>query len=163
MRKCIRLSFLSLLSLIIINCVTGCANMTGFGKFVPDNRARVAFETFEISPVYRYYITGSDTYPVAILALDKSYSMGNDLWKEVELTPAGIKIMVTDMQLKLLERSGQTWSGFLVIDQTGRQIGILYAYLGLQIAFKVAENNTVIVYGPHDDDQLKVYQERIQK
>ncbi|MRR16226.1 MAG: hypothetical protein EG826_07195 [Deltaproteobacteria bacterium] len=149
------------LTLILISA--GCANMTGFGKFVPDNRARNAFETFEVRPEYRYYITGSDTYPVAILALDKSYSMGNDLWKEVELTPAGIKVMVTDMQLKLLERSGQTWSGFLVIDQTGKQIGILYAYLGLQVTFKVVENNTVVLYGPHDDDQLKVYQERIQK
>lgn len=155
--------FVASAAMITIIISAGCASMTGFGKFVPDNRARIAFETFEISPEYRYYITGSDTYPVAILALNKSYSMGNDLWKEMELTPAGIKVMVTDMQLKLLERCGQTWSGFLVIDQTGKQIGILYAYLGLQIAFKVAENNTVMMYGPHDDDQLKVYQERIQK
>ena len=34
--------------------------MRGFGKFVPDNNAKTAFETFQINPDYRYYITGSD-------------------------------------------------------------------------------------------------------
>ncbi len=79
MRECCKSSFLSLLSLILIICVAGCANVRDFGKFLPDDQAAIAFETYQINPDYRYYTTGSSTFPVAVMALDKSYKMGNDL------------------------------------------------------------------------------------
>lgn len=162
MRKCSRSVVVTLIIIMTIGAA-GCANMQGFGKFVPDSKAKAAFETFQINPAYRYYITGSDLFPVAILALNQSYTMGNDLWKELQLTPDSMNEMVTFMQFKLMERCHQSQSGFLVIDHQGRQIGILYSYIGVGIAFKVDDNGVVKMYGPRDDDQLKQYQERSQK
>ncbi|MEE9911494.1 MAG: hypothetical protein K4571_07195 [Deltaproteobacteria bacterium] len=143
---------------MIFICVTGCAG--GFGKFFPDDRVTSAFETYQINPDYRYYIAGSGTYPVAVLAFDKSYKMGNDLWEEIKLTPASMKDLVDLMQLRLMSCCGQMWSGFLVIDPLGKQIGILYAYVGAGISFRVEKDNVVRLYGPRDDDQMKKYQDR---
>lgn len=78
----------------------------------------------------------------------------------MQLTPASMKELVTFMQQRLMACCGQTWSGFLIIDPMGKQIGILYAYIGVGIAFRVEEDNVVKPYGPRDDDQLKKYQDR---
>jgi len=160
--KCLR-PMIAIIAMTMIISAVGCANTTGFGKFVPDTQAKTAFEKFQISPEYRYYITGSDEYPVAIIALGKSYAMGNDLWKEIEPTPASMNHIVTNMQLKLMERCYQTQSGFLVLDPMGKQLGILYSYIGVGIAFSVGDDNIIRIYGPRDDDQLKAYQGRVQK
>ncbi len=145
--------------MIMIMFMTGCASVQGFGKFTPDNRAGISFEAGQVNPDYRYYLTGSDTYPVAILALNKSYSMGNDLWKEVPMTPNYLKEMVTMMQLRLMECCQQSPFGFLVYTPEGKPIGMMYSYLGVSIAFQV-NDRIVIMYGPRDDDQLKRYQGR---
>ena len=71
-----------------------------------------------------------------------------------------MKEMVALMQQRLMLCCGQVWSGFNVIDSTGKQIGILYAYFGSGISFKVMDNNEIKLYGPRDDDQLKKYQDR---
>ncbi len=71
--------------------------------------------------------------------------------------------MVTHMQHKLMERCHQNQSGFVVCDHQGKQIGSLYSYLGVGIAFRMDGDNVVKMYGPRDDDQLKADQERLQK
>jgi hypothetical protein len=142
-------------------CASGCATFNkNFGQFVPDNKARIAFETFQINPDYRYYYSGSDTYPVAMLALNKSYTMGNDLWPEVQVTPETMQQIILNMQNQRRMTSGGTHSGFAVLDHEGKQIGILYTYVGLGIALMVAKDNVVKIYGPKDDDQLRTYQGR---
>jgi hypothetical protein len=152
--------FIVLLMTISMFATAGCADMHSFGKFVPDDDAKIAFEKFQVNPDYRYYITGSDLYPVAILALNKSYSMGNDLWKELWLTPDSLNEIVINMQIRLLGCCLQNPFGFSVLDRQGKQIGMLYSYLGVGIVFKVDDNNVVKMYGPRDDDLLKKYQER---
>jgi hypothetical protein len=159
MRKCSR-SIIAILIFIMALTAAGCANMRSFGKFAPDDNARTSFETFQLDPDYRYYITGSDVYPVAILALNKSYSMGNDLWKELSLTQDSLKEMVTFMQLRLMECCRQSELGFLVYAPNGKQIGTLYSYVGVGITFTVDDNGVVKMSGPRDDDQLKRYQQR---
>jgi hypothetical protein len=162
MKKCSRYIVATLIIIMAISAAR-CADMRSFGKFVPDNNAKAAFETFQVNQDYRYYITGSDLYPVAILALHKSHTMGNDLWKELSLTQDSLKEIVTFMQLRLMGCCLQSQFGFLVYDPNGKQIGILYSYLGVGIAFKVDNDGVVKVYGPRDDDQLKQYQERTLK
>lgn len=152
---------LVILVMVVLLSASGCAVINNnFGKFVPDDKAKITFETFQINPELRYYITGSDLYPVAILALDKSYTMGNDLWKELTLTPESLKSIINHMQHKLMERCHQHEFGFIVYDHNGKQIGMMYSYLGVGIALLMDSENMVKMYGPRDDDQLKMYQER---
>lgn len=150
------------LTLIITMAViaSGCAMMRGFGKFVPDDNAKTAFETFQINPDYRYYITGSDTYPAAILALHKSYSMGNDLWLELQPTRKIMSEIVTNMQTRIRECNGGGLHGFIIYDHQNKQIGTLYSFIGVGLAFKTEDHSVMKVYGPRDDDTLKSYQQR---
>ena len=147
------------IGMIVIILLSGCAAAKDFGRFEPDKKAGKTFEIYQVNPDYRYYITGSDTYPVAILALDKSYSMGNDLWKEVDMTPKSLKETVTLMKLKLWECCMEPPFGFLVYDPREKLIGMMYSYLGVGIAFQV-KDHIVNMYGPQDDDSLKRYQGR---
>ena len=142
-------------------CASGCAIFNkNFGQFVPDNKARTAFETYQINPDYRYYYSGSDTFPVAMLALNKAYTMGNDLWPEVQVTPETMPQMILNMQNQRRMTSGGIHSGFAVLDPEGKQIGILYTYPGLGIALTVCKDKVIKMYGPKDDDQLRTYQGR---
>lgn len=142
---------------IMMISIAGCAEMRSFGKFVPDDRAKIAFETYQINPDYRYYIIGSDVIPIAIIALHKSFTMGNDLCKEVQLTPDSMKETVTFMQMRIEECCHQNQFGFLVYDGQGKQMGILYSFIGAGIAFQVDGNGVVKMHGPQDNDQLKTY------
>jgi len=158
--KAQRFSLVPIIALTII--LIGCAGITkNFGKFTPDEQAKITFESFQIDTNYRYYISGGDVYPIAILALDKTYTMGNDLWKEMSFTKDTLQQTVANMQMRIRECCLTSHFGFAVYDSKGKKIGILYTYLGLGIAIKVEENNIIHMYGPTDDEQLKRYQDRI--
>ncbi|MBP7342815.1 MAG: hypothetical protein KA957_10915 [Syntrophaceae bacterium] len=153
----------AVLFIFCLIALTGCAGPSSFGKFLPDDQARKVFETFEVSPDYRYYVSGSYTYPTALLALKKSYSMGNDLWTEATLSPDSMREMIVNMQHNMRNCCQSSHHGFVVYDQRNNAIGIMYTYVGLGVLFKVTDDNMVQIYGPRDDDQLKRYQGRTLK
>lgn len=143
--------------------IIGCAGPGSYGSFAPDNAAKSFFETYQINNDYEYYFSGSDTYPVALLALHKSYKMGNDLWRPISLTPALMEQLVANMQTKLTSCCYQNQFGFNIYDHKGKLIGMLYSYLGVGLTFRVDDEGFIRIAGPRDDDQLKIYQGRTRR
>lgn len=156
-----RKRFFSSMMCILTIWFIGCAGQAHYGSFVPESTAKSFFETYSVSSDYKYYITGSDTYPVALLALQAPYKMDNDLWKSIELTPASMEQLITNMQLQLRNCCYQNQFGFQIYDPKGKPIGMLYSYLGVGLTFRVDDDGTVWIAGPRDDDQLKSYQGRV--
>jgi hypothetical protein len=75
-----------------------------YGKFVPSQEVTAAYECFSVDPYLNYYITGSDTYPNAIIGIDKTWTLKSNLWKKKDLSSQGMKELVQNMQTKALDQ-----------------------------------------------------------
>lgn len=117
MDKCPRSDILIPLIIITIT-ITSCANRHGFGAFSQITTSRPLSKHFRWTRIVDTYITGTDTYPIAIFALPKSYPTDNDSWKELQLDSSGLQELVTFMQLRLISCCLQIQSGFWVTTNT---------------------------------------------
>ena len=132
------------------------------GKIIPDSNVTKMFETYQINPNYHYYISGSDTYPHAILGLDKAYNLEPDLWKRVDMTPQKLRELVTDMKNKASTVNyGMTLFGFVMFDDKGNQIGVWYSILEAKTFLRMKDNRRVIIYTPDIDTYGKYEGNRV--
>jgi len=127
----------------------GCAALHSqdFGRFSPDREVSQAFERYQVNPGMNYYISGSEVHPNALMGLDKNYVLESTLWKRVEMTPARLKEIVTDMKSKT-STIHQSLFGFSLIDPQGKPVGIWYSILSARTAFQMKENNQVMILTP---------------
>lgn len=127
---------------------TACAGtmMKNYGSFALDEGIAQEFETYRLRPGVHYFVSGSDVYPNAILALKREYILEDTLWKGVDMTPKKLKEFVTGMQQKAHE-VGMYLRGWSVRDEKGHEIGVWYSVLFATTSVKV-EGNKVIIYRP---------------
>jgi hypothetical protein len=126
------------------------------GKIIPDGNVTKAFETYQINPNYHYYISGSDTYPHAILGLDKAYNLEPDLWKRVDMTPEKLRELVTDMQSKVMSVNIRlSLKGFALLDDKGKQIGTWYSIITATTSLRMKDDRTVVIVTPDIDTYFR--------
>ena len=92
-------------SLLLVACLStmGCTGQLfrDFGRFNLNGETTQAFESYSVNPDYRYYISGPDIYPNAIIGIHRDYRIDPDrLWKEVEMTPTVMRTLVENMKQK---------------------------------------------------------------
>jgi hypothetical protein len=142
-----------LLSFFILLPLMGCAGLQtkDFGRITPDKEAAASFEKFEIKADHHYYISGSDVYPNALMALKKDYALdAGTLWKKIEPTPEAFETLVTDMQDKA-RLYGLFQYGSAIYDHRGNRIGLWYSLLTAITAVRMQDERTAIVYTPSID------------
>ena len=149
---------LYLMCILIVLPSVGYAStlFKNYGKITPDSNAGKAFETYQINPNYNYYTSGSDTYPHAILGLDKAYNLEPDLWKHVDMTPQKLRELVLDMQSKIRSVNIRlALHGFALFDDKGKQIGIWYSIPAATTSLKMKDDRTVIIITPDIDTYFR--------
>ena len=133
-----------------------------WGSIVTDEAVKNYFDTYQVSADLDYYISGSDVYPNAILGLNKKYILESSLWKKIELTPAALKELVTNMKAKA-EDMGQNQFGFAVRDNRGEKIGLWYSILFAATSVQMKNNRKVVIYPPDSDIYEKKEEKRFMK
>jgi hypothetical protein len=76
----------SLVLLLAFFVLSACAPCVDCGRIVLNHNVTNVFDTATINPNYRYYYSGNDAEPDAIMGLQKEYSLTGGYWTEVELT-----------------------------------------------------------------------------
>jgi hypothetical protein len=154
--KVIKRFLLALLTLVCLVTEPGASELfKTYGEIKAGAEATRAFESHQIVPNYRYYISGSELYPNALIGVDKAYTLSGDLWKEVEATPVKFKDIVENMKSKGLE-VGESLHGFDMVDPAGKKIGLWYSILRARTSIKVVGENTVTIFTP----PLNVWEQR---
>lgn len=106
---------------LALSTAAGCAG--NYGAIRWDAGVGQSFAAAEVLPAHRYYTTGSDTAPDAILALREDRPLRGSLWREVTMTPATLA--------KLVDRMRGTRNegpyGRVVLDGRGVKIGAWYS------------------------------------
>lgn len=125
-----------------------------YGRIDPAPAVEEELEAYRVRPQYRYYISGSDVYPNALMALSRELRLDpSTLWKEVEMTPERMKEIVEAMKKRASEVR-QFQYGFEIKDDRGRPIGIWYSLLWASTFVRMNEDGTVRI----DTPELDVYE-----
>ena len=138
--------------LVIAVCLilTACAGQLfrNYGRIDSSRQATEAFERYEVNPNFRYYISGSNLFPNALMGLDRRYRLDPEtLWKEVAMTPERMKGIVRHMQTKASEFL-QYQHGFEIKDNEGRPIGVWYSILEARTSVRMNQDGTVRINTP---------------
>ncbi|MHB8910093.1 MAG: hypothetical protein ACYDAA_14570 [Syntrophales bacterium] len=139
------------LTLILCLCLSAvaCASLFGkYGKFIPSVEVAKELEGYEVNPRYRYYISGPDMNPNALMGLDRKYHLDPaTLWREVDMSPPKMEQIVEGMKTKVTEIE-TVLSGFTLTDDNGRPIGIWYSILNARTFVRMNDDGTVRIDTP---------------
>ena len=125
--------------------------LRNYGRINPSSETTRAFESYHVNTEYRYYISGSDLYPNALMGLHRDYRLDpKTLWKEVAMTPARMKEIVENMKTKAAEYR-EFQFGFEMLDDKDRPIGVWYSILTARTFLRMQENGTVRIDTPELD------------
>lgn len=114
-----------------IGLATGCATNREYVKVRWNHEVVKDFRSGKLQPQYRYYYTGPAGEPIALLALDRKYTLMSMFWDE----------FTTDFQLRdWIKGFDQVWGQFddveyvtiiyrgsEVLAPDGRRIGMIYS------------------------------------
>ena len=131
------------LLLMLIAVFSGCS--ANYGRLNLSKEVEKTFENAVVLPDHKYYYSGGDFRPRAILAIHNSYKLRTSLWKEVDLEPEQLKNWI----LFMTEFRGYSFRtyGSRVLDPEGKQLGIWYSAWN-RTPVKMLGENEVAVYPP---------------
>jgi hypothetical protein len=134
---------LGLLLLGLMTVFSGC--FENYGRLRLSKEVDQTFEKGIVMPDYKYYYSGGDARPWAILGIHKNYKLQTSLWKEVDLDSERLKNWI----LFMTEFRGYQYRTFgsRVLDPEGKQIGIWYSAWFIT-PVKMLGGNEVAVYPP---------------
>jgi hypothetical protein len=139
---------------LVLTACTGSL-FRDYGRIDPNGKVTDAFERHEVNPDFRYYISGVDLYPNALIGLQRGYRLDPEtLWREVEMTPEQMKGIVEHMRTKATELFQHQY-GFAITDAGGEPIGVWYSILKARTFVQVKEDRIVRI----DTPELDTYDE----
>ena len=133
--------------ILIIGLLAGCAaNQQAretYGRLKPSSEVNQIFQKYQVLPQYRYYITGSETKPQAIIGIDRNYTLVTRLWQAVpDLTSKQLKEWVDQM----LGFGPQLYTfGAYILGPNGQQVGIWYSPYNDTTVTMQADNRIEVV------------------
>ena len=139
--------FKSIFLILFLYALSGCSMMGKYGTIVPDETAMKTFEAFQMDPGMKYYYSGQDAYPNAMIGLKKEYVLDNKFWKPIKPDSEMFQRLIQSMQRNASEQ-GESEYGFAIKDPHGRSIGIWYSLLKINKTIEMKGDNKVDIYTP---------------
>jgi hypothetical protein len=150
-RRCVHVCLFMALCLSIAACAGMFAN---YGRINPSDEASQAFATYQVNKDFRYFISGPDLNPTALMGLSRSYRLDpRALWREVQMTPEKMKEIVEGMNTKASSQR-ELQHSFELLDNNGRPIGVWYSLLRARTFLQIQEDGTVRI----DTPDLQTYE-----
>ena len=150
--KNVGLCVLLLLCLSVLSCSGSL--FRNYGQILPGGEVTRDLERGVFHPEFRYYTSGSDLYPNALIGLHRDYRLPPDtLWKGVAMTPEKLREIVVFMKTKAFE-FGQFQHEFELLDTGGKKIGFWYSILSARTFLRFEADGTVMILAP----ELETYE-----
>jgi hypothetical protein len=145
-----------LLLAVCLSALACTALFRNYGRFNPSDEVTQTFTTYQVNKDFRYYVSGSDLYPNALMGLHRTYRLDPEtLWKEVQMTPEKMKEIVEHMNTKASQHI-EFQRGFELLDNNGRPIGVWYSLARARTSLHIQENGTVRI----DTPDLEMYEKK---
>jgi len=134
-----------LILLVIIFALSACAG--NYGRVQKSGKVDQIFKTYQVLDDYRYYISGRENLPEAILGVHQDYTLETTQWTRVSLTEQQLKEWVDGLDFYFHDFPRYNPYGYVILDPSGRQVGIWYSIWDYTpVIFK--GDNVVQIYAP---------------
>ena len=114
-----------------------------YGKLKRDREVTRIFQTYKILPEYKYYASGPENIPYAIIGVQNDYKLRPGLWKKIDLTTPLLRSWVSQMD----NIYGYPPYGSVILDHKKNHIGIWYSSKQWTTVI-IEENNEVAILVP---------------
>lgn len=152
---------LAVFSLFILN-LSACAGLwpNRIGSIALDEQAALIFEKKHCEGDYKYYYSGSDLHPSALLGIRKDLNLEeNTLWKKIDMTPDRCRDMVSGIQTRALNL-GFVSRGFVIKDDRGGTVGVWYSIMTATTPVIIKDDRTLAIHTPAVDTYLRYENDR---
>jgi len=141
-----------LILILCLSMVSCSVSLFGnYGRISPNEEVTRVLEGYRIDPALRYYISGPDLNPNALMGLHRDYRLDpSTLWREAVISSARMKEIVEGMKIKAGEL-GMFQYGFEMTDPHGKPIGIWYSILSARTSLLINDDGTVRIDTPDLD------------
>ena len=141
--------------LLMVACLStmACSGQLfqSFGRIDLNGETTRAFENYSVDTNFRYFVSGSDTYPNAIIGLHRDYRIDpKSLWKEVDMSTDVMQKIVGSMKEKTSHRLRSLY-GFELLDPKGKPIGVWYSIQTARTCLQIKADGTVRLDTPDLD------------
>jgi hypothetical protein len=120
--------------------LTGC--LQNYGRLKTNPAVTEAFKNSRMLDEYRYYYSGRENVPTAIIGVDPKYGFESELWRPIASTPEALKKMV-----ERIPEFDNPARGADILTPQGDVAGVWYSRTPRTVVR--LENNQLIVYPPH--------------
>ncbi len=128
--------------LVLSVALMGCGG--SYGNIERSREVGRMFESVEILPDHKYYYSGPDAIPYALIGIHENYTLQSKYWKSIDLTKEQLGMwMMFGMQGSL----GFPPNGSYIYGPNGEKIGVWYSIFNGTVV-KMLSDNQVQVYPP---------------
>ncbi len=153
-RRMVALSGLLIVGLMLVACSGSL--FRNYGHIPFSDAVNRDLEGDIVHPEMRYFISGSDLYPNALMGLHRDYHLSRGaLWKEVIMTPQKLKEIVGNMKTKSFAYMQFPYA-FDLTDPQGKKIGFWYSLPAARTSVHFEEDGTVMIPTPDLDTYDKL-------
>ena len=125
------------LAAFLIALMTACSG--NYGKLQYRNEVGQAFQTFEMIDGYRYFYSGRQSVPTAIVGIDPAFEFSSKFWTAIE--PNEFKTMVNRLSPPVYG----LLNGANLITPDGRRAGVWYSWVNT-VSVKYEGNRIIITF-----------------
>ncbi len=109
------------LPIILLACATGPAH------FRRNFDVTDTFENYQLLSGYQYYYNGLEASPIAVVGIQKGYSLASPIWHAVEMDRAKLRRMVNNMLNTPDSEYNIDPNGADIFNDDGKVIGVWYS------------------------------------
>lgn len=121
-----------------------------FGRIKPSKAVTDAYGDLKVDPEKKYYFSGPEAHPNAIIGVKKEWRLESDLWKEVAPDSGRLKELIEGMKNKALERN-LALNGADILDHDGKKVGDWFSVPGIDPTVRTKGWDRLIVETPPID------------
>ena len=103
-----------------------------YGSLRPSLETTNAYLSFQVNPGMKYYLSGSDVYPNALIGIERVWTLESDLWKPLDLDPKTLKELIFNLKSQGLG-SGVIPYGYEIFDDREGKIGDWFSLPGQNV------------------------------
>jgi hypothetical protein len=145
---------LNVVLLVALSAITGCGGH--YGRLAVNNTVKMQFEKYEVLSDHRYYYSGSEARPRAVIGVHESYTLLSRLWVPVDLTPEQLKDWVDYFGPTTKYLQGN--NGADILNGDGKKIGVWYAFIDWKdwAAVKMIDEKVVSIGTPIEQPEERM-------
>ena len=113
------------LVVVVLLAIVGCAG--NYGKLMRNQETNAVFKSYRILPDHRYYFSGPEGRPDAIMGIQRAYTLETAVWTEFDPCDGTLKKWIDSINFYHHTRVQFYPYGFDILGPDGERIGIWYS------------------------------------